>query len=149
MIAEGAPLYHPFSHMEHQVMPSPQRFRYRLLYVGADLDLFTFLQGALKDEGWFVVRCCDGGMALLLLRSGIGYHLLLFDEDLPDMSGRELALRMRAIQQRRGVPLILLSAKDGAEEARRAGVSLFLQPTRPFRAVVEAIRRLHRASVGE
>jgi DNA-binding response OmpR family regulator len=85
----------------------------------------------------------------MLLRSSIHYHLLLFDEGLPDMSGRKLALRMRALAHRKGVPLILLSVKDGAREAGRAGVSLFLQPTQPFQAVADAVRRLHRSSGGD
>jgi CheY-like chemotaxis protein len=119
MIAEGARFYHPFSHMEYYAMSQPPQFRYRLLYAGANLDLLKFLQDALKDEGWFVVRCADGGTALVLLKSGIGYHLLLFDEGLPDMSGKELVLRMRALEHRRGVPVILLSLKEGAAEGRR------------------------------
>jgi DNA-binding response OmpR family regulator len=119
-----------------------QEAEYRLLYVGNDLGLLEFVCGALKDEGCFVVRCPDGGTARLLLGSGIHYHLLMFDEELPDVSGRELARFVRSLEHRERTSLILLSAKGGAAEARGAGARVFLQGPEPFHALVDAVRRL-------
>lgn len=129
--------------------PPPPPSTYRLLYVGADLDLLEFLQNDLRGEGWFVVRASSGGLGLFFLAGRINYHLLLFDEMLPDMSGGELAQRTRSIEHRRDVPLILLSSAKGTVKAGGAGEGMLLQSPQPFRALADSVRRLRRLSGDE
>jgi DNA-binding response OmpR family regulator len=119
---------------------SPPQARYRLLYVGADVGLSGFVQEALKGEGWFVVRCPGGSVAEVLLRCGIHYDLLMFDEELKGGSGSEMVRLARSLEQRKRTPVILLSRKAGGGKARQAGGRVFVQRPQPFQAVLEAIK---------
>jgi len=135
--------------MEHRAISSPTQPRHRLLYVGNDLDLLTFVQDELKDEGWFIVRCPDGNTAHVLLSSGIQYDLLLFDDELPGTSGKEMVHLARSLEGRKRTPIILLSRKDSATEARDAGANEFLQKPEQLHALVKTVRRLLVSSGGK
>jgi DNA-binding response OmpR family regulator len=116
--------------------------KYRLLYVGADLGLLEFVREALKGEGWFVVRCAGGSVARLLLRSEIRYDLLMFDEDLTEGSGMELARLARSLEHRKRTPIILLLQKERWGVARASDEGILLRKPEPFHAVVDAVRCL-------
>jgi DNA-binding response OmpR family regulator len=89
------------------LIPS-RTYRYRILYVGNDLALQKYLQSELRDCQ--VVRCPDGS-ALTLIKE-ISYSLLLFDEVLPDMTGKELAGLTRALPHRERTPIITIRAGE-------------------------------------
>jgi DNA-binding response OmpR family regulator len=135
--------------MEHPAISSSTQPQYRLLYVGTDLNLMKFLQDELKHGGWFAVRCPDGKTARVLLNSQIHYDLLLFDDELPDTSGREIVRLARSLEHRQRTPIILLSLKDCAREARGVGVNEFLQKPEQHHALVKTVRRLLVTSGGQ
>jgi DNA-binding response OmpR family regulator len=105
--------------------------RYRLLYVGHELNLLKSLQDALKAEGWFVVRCPGGSLARVLLESEIHYDLLIFDDELPSTSGLELVGLARSLEHRALTPIILLSFGDCALDARLENRDVEHYPCRP------------------
>jgi CheY-like chemotaxis protein len=84
------------------LIPS-RTYRYRILYVGNDLALQKYLQSELGDCQ--IVRCPDGS-ALVLIKQ-ISYSLLLFDEVLPDMTGKELSQTVRLLEHRKQTPMIV------------------------------------------
>ncbi len=93
-------------------------------------------------ERWRVVLCPDGVSALDKLASRESYDLLLFDNDLPGLSGLELILRARSMSHRRRTPIIMLSGNDCEAEAWRAGVDDFLRKPKGVEQVLSAIARL-------
>ncbi len=98
-------------------------------------DMFT-------QQKWWVELCADGGSALDKLTSRERYDLLLFDNDLPGLSGLELVLRARSMPHRRRTPIIMLSGNDCEAEAWRAGVDDFLRKPKGIDQVLSAIARL-------
>ena len=94
-------------------MPAcPKHWKYRILYVGSDLALTAFLQDELKWLDCFVVRCPDGRGARLFIDSDIDYSLLLFDDELPDMTGKELERFARKLSHRERTPIIIFKKSD-------------------------------------
>ena len=92
-------------------MPSPKRYTYRILYVGRDHALLEFLQDALSRLDCFVVRCPRGSEARSFI-AGIDYSLLLFDDELPDISGSELEKLARQFPHREHTPIIIIKRSD-------------------------------------
>ena len=94
--------------------PIPSRtYRYHVLYAGNDLTLLKSLKDRLTDGR--IVRSPGGSVARLLIAK-ILYSLLLFDEDLPDMTGKELERYARALPHHARTPIITL--RVGEYEAK-------------------------------
>ena len=83
---------------------------HRILYVGRDLSLLQLLNGIL--EGCRVVRCPGGSNAYLMIESDIKYSLLLFDDELPDMTGEKLKRFARKLSHRERTPIIIFKKSD-------------------------------------
>jgi DNA-binding response OmpR family regulator len=97
IISDSAASFHP--------MPS-----HRILYVGRDLTLLNFLNSTLKD--CFVVRSLGGSDARLLIESNINYSLLLFDDELLDMTGADLAQFARRLAHCEHTPIVIFEKSD-------------------------------------
>jgi len=95
-----------------------------------------------EREEWRVDLCTDGGSALERLSGEQPYDLLLFDKDLPGLSGLELVLRARSLTNRRRTPIIMLSGEECEAEAWRAGVDDFLRKPKDIDQVPSTIARL-------
>jgi DNA-binding response OmpR family regulator len=94
--------------------PIPSRtYRYHVLYAGTDLTLLKSLQDNFADSR--IVRSPSGSVARTLMKS-ILYSLLLFDEALPDVTGKELEGQARALPHHTRTPIITLRA--GEREAK-------------------------------
>jgi DNA-binding response OmpR family regulator len=94
-------------------MPSrPKRWKYRILYVGLDYALTAFLKVTFNRLDCFVVRCPSGRLSYCLIESEIKYSLLLFDEQLLDMTGKELAEFARAVKHRKQIPILIVEKSD-------------------------------------
>ncbi|MGA9998342.1 MAG: hypothetical protein WBP93_23210 [Pyrinomonadaceae bacterium] len=91
-------------------MPSPDH-KYRILYVGNNLALLTFLNERLKHLDCHVVRC-PGGSTSRSLINNINYSLLLFDDELPDTTGAELKRFTRSLAHRKQTPIIIFGKSD-------------------------------------
>lgn len=100
------------------------------------------VKDTLEAEGWRVEVCADGSSAMNRLAGGIAYDLLLLDNDLPGVSGMELARYARNLPSYRSTPIIMLSATDCQAEARRAGVDAFLLKPDGVMLIVGTVSRL-------
>jgi len=90
--------------------PIPSRtYRYHILYAGNDLALLKSLQDGLTDSR--IVRSPSGSVARLLMKSTL-YSLLLFDEDLPDVTGKELERYARALPHQEQTPIVMIWAGE-------------------------------------
>jgi CheY-like chemotaxis protein len=87
-------------------------YTYRVLYVGNDLALLTFLRHALEQQKCSVVRCADATTARVFVKSENRYALLLLDAELPDATGEELAAFTRGLPHREHTPLVVRQSED-------------------------------------
>ena len=80
-------------------------------------DIEPQVQRHWREQGTFEVDEAEGGEKALALIADQPYDLVLTDLSMPEMSGRELAFRIRQHHPRQ--PIILLTgdtdAKDGTE----------------------------------
>jgi two-component system chemotaxis response regulator CheY len=103
----------------------------------------------LEEEGWRVVLCCDGAVAVGKLASEVKYDLLMLDNNLPNVSGLELVRYARGLSHRKQTPIIVFSASECGRDAQLAGANEFLRKPQDIGRIVEIIARLLGASVDE
>jgi DNA-binding response OmpR family regulator len=82
-------------------------YEYKVLFVSRNLDLLKFLRERLKTFDCYVDYCPAAWLARSLLEHDIYFTLCLFD-DLPDMTGVELATFTRTLANRKTVPIIVI-----------------------------------------
>jgi DNA-binding response OmpR family regulator len=109
IIPDGATPFH--------LMPS-----HRILYVGNDLALLAHLESTLRDCQ--VVRC-PGDSTVYALIAGINYALLLFDEELPDTTGAELAEFSCSLARTACTPFIIVKKGDSFDLVAKAIKEVF------------------------
>ena len=88
------------------------------LLVDDDPDARSALRPALERDGWDVAEAVDGWAALDWLRS----HrpgLILLDLLMPNMNGFEFLAEVRTRQEWRGLPVVVITAKDLTPDDRR------------------------------
>jgi CheY-like chemotaxis protein len=113
-----------------------------ILYAEDDRFVAAAVRDLLAAEGYAVECCSDGNAALNRLAGCVRYDLLLLDDDLPGVSGLELTRYARSFPHRRRTPIVMLSAGERGDEARRAGADVFLRKPEGASRLVEVIRRL-------
>lgn len=113
-----------------------------ILYVEDFLPVRLIVKETLELEGWRVEGCDDGLTALSRIESCEQYDLILLDDDLPGLSGVELAARARALGHRSRTPIIMLSATERGGDAHAAGVNIFLKKPEGMTSLVATIKRL-------
>lgn len=113
-----------------------------ILYVEDHKVVADAVKDTLEAEGWRVVLCYDGAVALRRIASDAGYGLLIFDNHLPNINGLELVRYARGLPHRRRTPIIVLSASEAAAEAREAGADVFLRKPQDVGLLVGAVREL-------
>lgn len=132
-------------------MPAPARPRsletkFRILYLGSDLELVKALRKVLTKPDYRLVTCADRETAILFLESTIPYELFLVDLKWRDGEGLKLARLAHSKGYRKQMPIALLAATVMSDElkrqSRRAGVSDWITKTPDMGGVIEAIRRL-------
>jgi DNA-binding response OmpR family regulator len=104
IIPEGATNFNPMS-------------SHSILYVGHNLALLAHLRGELGD--YRVIRCPVGSQARTLI-AAINYSLLLFDEELPDATGSELAEFSCSLARSPCTPFIIVKNPCDFESLARA-----------------------------
>jgi two-component system chemotaxis response regulator CheY len=114
----------------------------KILYVEDNKLTAETVKETLEMAGWKVRTCDDAKTTLRKIQNTTHYDLLLLDNDLPEMSGIEIARHARHLSHRRGMPIILLSTSDCEGEARRAGVDVLLRDPEDDLAIASAIARL-------
>ena len=85
-----------------------------ILIVEDDGDLLEVLKFVLEDEG-YRVSTAEGGAEALSAASSQEFSLVLLDVSMPDMSGIEVAKRLRADPRTANVRLALHTGRSVAE----------------------------------
>jgi CheY-like chemotaxis protein len=85
-----------------------------ILIVEDDGDLLEVLKFVLEDEGYHV-STAEGGADALSAASSQDFNLVLLDVSMPDMSGIEVAKRLRADPRTANVRLALHTGSSVAE----------------------------------
>ena len=115
-----------------------------ILYVEDDRLISDAVAELLADEGWRVEVCADGLTALTLMQGGAHFDLIMLDNELPHVSGIELARRARGLAHRQQTPIVMLSASEVGTEAREAGADLFLRKPQDVGMIGRAVKALVR-----
>jgi two-component system OmpR family response regulator len=110
-----------------------------VLVVDDEPVLAELVSMALRYEGWDIATAGDGATAIALARDEPP-DVVVLDVMLPDMSGLEVLHKLR--EQKPGLPLLLLTAKDSVED-RIAGLTAGGDDyvTKPF-SLEEVVARL-------
>lgn len=121
----------------------------RVLVVDDDALIRKVLCFALKNAPIAIetIVAADGEEALRLCDQET-IHMALLDVELPDTSGFELCMRIRAHEKLMSVPIFMLTGRgdvDAKSEAFRAGADDYLvKPVVPEELVARAVRALER-----
>jgi two-component system chemotaxis response regulator CheY len=113
-----------------------------ILHVEDEVSVADVVQMTLGDEGWSVETCADGVAALEKLVGSTRYDILIFDNQLPGLSGIELIRRTRVLAHRQQTPIVVLSGDDVETQARRAGANAFLRKPDDMSVLAETVARL-------
>jgi CheY-like chemotaxis protein len=116
--------------------------RISILHVEDNQQIAKLVNDMVVSEEWRVELCADGYSALDKLTGKDHYDLLLVDNDIPGLSGVELAKRARKIRDRRRTPIVMLSGSDCEAEAWGAGVDAFLKKPEQIGELSSTIARL-------
>ena len=132
--------------MPHTTHPQESESKFRVLYLGPDLEFTSAIRKALPQPDYRLVSCSEYGSAVLFLKSEIIYDLLLIDLEWRDAEGLKLATLARSLSRRKRMPIVLVSEAElsGAlkAQARKAGVNEWVTKTADMSAVSDAVRRL-------
>jgi DNA-binding response OmpR family regulator len=120
----------------------------RVLIVEDDHKVAGFLEQGLREEEFEVDRARDGAeaVAMAIDRS---YDIVLLDYMLPVKGGPEVAAELRA--RGRHQPILMLTARDSAEDRRRAleaGATDFMSKPFRFQELLDRMRAMLAADAG-
>jgi CheY-like chemotaxis protein len=103
-----------------------------VLIVEDDDDIRRSLGELLEDDGYQVITACDGREGLERLELGRPC-LIVLDILMPRMNGLEFLAAVKADPERADIPIVAMTAGDGATEAglTRAGAARLL--TKPLK----------------
>ncbi len=114
----------------------------RILHVEDSKIVSDMVRDALKEIGMAVVTCADGARAMEIIAGDEPFDLMIFDYDLPGLSGIELMHYGRTLAHRRRVPFIMFSASNVESEAWGAGVDAFLRKPEDVAKLAITVTRL-------
>ena len=106
---------------------------WRVLIADDDPAICTLIDTVLRKGPYEMVMCNDAESALVAVDREGPFDIIVCDFMLPGISGIDLIERLRAKENTRGVPILMISghtnyAMDG--RAKNAGANLFLN--KPF-----------------
>ena len=84
----------------------------RIIIIEDEEDLVNTLEYALSKEGYDVVSSLSGGGGLDHAKAKPTPDLVLLDLNLPDMSGLEVCRQLRGMDQLKGLPVVMMTAKS-------------------------------------
>jgi two-component system chemotaxis response regulator CheY len=113
-----------------------------ILYVEDHQLVADAVTETLEAEGWRVVLCVDGALALSKLASTAPYDLLLTDNHLPHINGLELVNYVRRLPHRATLPIVMFAGADCSDVAYRCGVNVFLRKPDDINWLVAIVKRL-------
>ncbi|MBR4910532.1 MAG: EAL domain-containing protein [Clostridia bacterium] len=97
-----------------------------------DQELNRDILGMILEDGYDVIYACDGVEALAAIKENAdSLSIVMLDIIMPNMDGFEVLRRMKADEQTKSIPVIVLTAEKDAElEALQLGAADFI--TKPF-----------------
>lgn len=112
----------------------------RVLVVEDETDSLEMMQYLLESEGYHVVGVANGRAALGAL-ADIHPDLIITDVMMPYMSGDELISEIRKDPSLQSIPVLVMSAGEGGEVARRFAAE-FLRKPLDIDVLLNTVRRL-------
>ena len=130
----------------------------RVLIVDDEQDVREALAEILTANGYDAIAAANGEQALALLERDDSIDLVLLDLSMPEPDGFDILRRLKALEKRRDIPVICLSARSAVEDkvtGLKLGAAdylakpfdvqeLFARMARPLR-VKRVLERLDRA----
>jgi CheY-like chemotaxis protein len=129
-----------------QVVVQP---RARILYVDDEPQLRTLGKLVLSGSGYDVDTAADGAEAWMALQE-VHYHLLITDNDMPRLTGLELATQARLAGMR--LPIVLASGSaDALRNPASSQIGFAARLPKPFgaEALVETVEQVLRIANGK
>lgn len=109
----------------------------KVLVVDDFATMRRIVKNILKQIGFTnIIEAEDGKSALKMLQSD-KFNLIMCDWNMPEMPGIELLNRIRADEQLKGIPFVMVTAeaqKENILEAVKAGVNSYI--VKPFTAEI-------------
>jgi CheY-like chemotaxis protein len=122
--------------------PSDSATPRSILVVEDDPELRGALADLLRLDGGYAVSEAENGIdALLFLRTAPAPDLVILDLDLPLMDGEELLAHIAADPALAGLPVVIVSSREGV---RLPAEAVFQKPCQPD-ALLAALRRISAA----
>ncbi len=121
-----------------------------LLVVEDDRRLAQLLRRLLQEERHVVEVVASGNAALELVEDGAGIEAVVLDIGLPDISGLEVARRMRS--RGSALPILMLTARDSVGDKVQgldAGADDYLVKPFSFEELVARLRALSRRGTSD
>jgi DNA-binding response OmpR family regulator len=113
----------------------------KILVIEDNKDILEVLDIILTDDGYEVVSCSDGTAIDDLKKINPG--LILMDELLPSIKGSELCLRVKADDDLKHIPVVLISAAQSLENiAGKCGADAYVAKPFDISALSELIKGL-------
>ncbi len=128
----------------HRFPPTRSDTRFRILYVGNDLDLIAALRTFLTKPDHKIVSCMDCGSAAFFLKGDPRYELLVFDLGLGSRRVLKLIPLARSLSHRKHLPIIVLTETEGgaAEELARNASADDVLSRKDMGGVARSVARL-------
>jgi CheY-like chemotaxis protein len=113
----------------------------RVLLAEDDPQLREILCDGLRDEGFSVVAAEDGVHALELFLAEGPFDVILLDEEMPRLTGREFLAHIRELGEQ--VPAVIISGSLNLEqpEQQRLGIHDLLRKPTPIAEMAASLRR--------
>lgn len=95
--------------------------------------MLFFYRGAAADLGYEIITARDGREALDCFKNVDRVDLLITDMNMPNMTGIELAVELRSMQQWKTLPIVMATTESEVSQreiARQAGINDFI--SKPF-----------------
>ena len=114
-----------------------------ILIVDDSASMRQLISFTVKDAGYEIVSAANGGEALAKI-AGVKIDMVITDLNMPEMDGITLIRQLRALQEFRFVPIIMLTteAQDAKrQDGRTAGASGWI--VKPFspEKLLEVVRK--------
>jgi len=124
----------------------------KVLIVDDDVETLRLVGLMLERQGYQISAADNGERALQKAQSDLP-NLILLDVMMPDMSGYEVAQRLRALDRTSSIPIIMFTAKaqvDDKVEGLEAGADAYLtKPTQPRELLAQVKALLARSRVSQ
>jgi CheY-like chemotaxis protein/tetratricopeptide (TPR) repeat protein len=118
----------------------------RILLAESDPELSSVREN-LEQLGFEVEQCNDGTTAMERIAGGKNYHLLLLNNEIPGVSGCQLARLARSLTHHRRTPIIILSENSDVEQSTLSDPVLFSCQRDDMESITGTINQLfHRDS---